>query len=78
MHPLMPDLTALSLDELHQKFSDLQKRMGQAYRFGSSDAVYQLGLFIQGYQAEINRRNDKLIADMAEKSAEFKHIIDIK
>jgi hypothetical protein len=77
-HPLIGDLTSLTNDELHKKYADLTKRIGQAYRMGMSDAVQQLNMIMEDYTAEIKRRNEKMLADMAEKSAEFKHIIDIQ
>ena len=32
MHPLSPNLTTLSDAELQKKYSELQKRLGQAWR----------------------------------------------
>ena len=49
-----------------------------AYRMGMRDAVGQLNILIQDYQYEIRLRQEKMMAEMAEKSAEFKNIIDIK
>lgn len=78
MHPLIGDLSVLSMDELQKKYADLTKRMSQAYRMGMADAVQQLQMILGDYQAEIGRRNEKLMAEMAEKSAEFKSVIDIQ
>lgn len=78
MHPLTGDLSVLTVDELHKKYSDLQKRLGQAYRMGMGDAVQQLQMLLGDYQAEVNRRNEKMLADMSSKTAEFKNIIDIQ
>jgi hypothetical protein len=78
MHPLQPDLSEVPMDELHQKANDLQKRISAAYRMSSYDAVQQLQMFLSGYMAEIQRRNEKIMSEMSEKSSEFKHIIDIK
>ncbi len=78
MHPLIGDLSVLTDTELHEKYSDLTKRLNQAYRMGYHDAVHQLQMFIMNYQAEIARRNEKMLAALAEKTPEFKNIIDIK
>ena len=67
MHPLAPDLSNLSDEELHTKRSELQTRLGYAYRMGHTDAVHQLTLLSQDYQLEVDRRNQKLMAD-AQKS----------
>lgn len=67
MHPLAPDLEKLSDEELHTKRSELQNRMGAAYRMGSADMVNQLQLLLQDYAMEVERRNQKLMQD-AQKS----------
>jgi hypothetical protein len=66
-HPLAPELTEVSQDELYKKYNDLMKRLGQAYQSGPSAAVPQLQMMIASYQAEINRRQDKTMAEMMEK-----------
>ena len=53
MHPLGPDLTGLSDDELHTKYSELQKRFGQAYRFGPQSIIPQLQMLMQDYQKNL-------------------------
>ncbi len=77
-HPLSPDLTKLSMDELNQKYGNLMQRLTAAYRMGSTDAVYQLQLLIEDYQVEIQNRNRKLLEEMEKNSKNFKDIIDIK
>ena len=66
------------MDELQKKFSDLQGRLNSAFRFGRAEQVYQLQLFIQGYQEEIARRNQKELEQLEKNSKSFKNIIDIK
>ena len=77
-HPLTPDLSKFTLEELNQKYGDLLKRVTFAYRTGSSDAVYQLQLLLEDYQAEISNRNRKALEDMEKNSKNFKNIIDIQ
>jgi hypothetical protein len=81
MHPLAPDLSTLSDDELSKKFNDLNKRLGQAYRSGPSQIIPQIQMLMQDYQTEISRRQQKLMQEMeqrAEKNGKgFKGIIDI-
>lgn len=79
-HPLVEDLSILKDDELHHKFSELQKRITQAYRFGPLELVSQLQMIISAYQEEINQRNKKAMDDMmakADKSGRNKGIIDV-
>ena len=67
MHPLAPDLTKLSDEELHTKRADLQSRLGYAYRIGNPEMVGQLNLLLNDYAMEVERRNKKMLDD-AQKS----------
>lgn len=78
MHPLLPDLTKLTLDELNNKYGDLLKRITYAYQIGQPDMVNQLQMLLQDYQAEIQVRNQKALAEMEKNSKNFKNIIDIQ
>ena len=62
MHPLTPDLTNLSDEDLHTKRGELQSKMSRAYQMGSADMVGQLQLLIQDYAMEVERRNAKMMA----------------
>ena len=81
MHPLTPDLSNLTDEQVANKFNDLMKRYNQCYRFGPTDVIPQLQMLIQDYQGEMDRRNRKMMDDMekrAEKNGKgFKGIIDI-
>ncbi len=67
MHPLTPDLTTLTDEDLHNKRSELMNRLSQSYRFGSYDMVGQLQLILQDYAMEVERRN-KIMLDQAQKT----------
>ena len=67
MHPLSPDLTKLTDDELYTKRAELQNRLGYAYRISNAEMVNQINLLIQDYMLESERRNKKLLDD-AQKS----------
>lgn len=77
-HPLTPDLSKLTMDELTKKNSELVSRMSYAYRIGQSDMIGQLQLLMQDYQEEINNRNRRALEEMESKSKNFKNIIDIQ
>jgi hypothetical protein len=66
-HPLAPDLSEVSQEDLYKKYNDLMKRLGQAYQSGPSSAVPQLQMMISSYQSEIARRQEKIMSDMMEK-----------
>lgn len=78
MHPLTPDLSKLTAEELQTKYGDLQKRYGVAFRMGRPDQIYQLQMLIQDYYAEIQRRNAKALEELEKNSKNFKNIIDIQ
>ena len=82
MHPLSPNLTGLSDDELHKKHGELQSRLISASRMGSSDLVMQLQLLLGDYQNEIASRNQKQLEKMEQRSRKsgkgFDDIIDIE
>jgi hypothetical protein len=67
MHPLTTDLSKLTDEELYTKRSELQNRLGFAYRMGHGDIVHQLNLLIGDYMLEIESRNKKMLDD-AQKS----------
>lgn len=66
-HPLAPDLTKLSDEELHTKHAELVTRMSFAYRMGHADMVGQMQLLLDDYVNEVNNRNQKML-DNAGKS----------
>jgi hypothetical protein len=78
MHPLTPDLTKLTIEELTNKHSDLLKRITYAYRIGQMDMVQQLQMLMDDYQTELNLRNQKQLEEMQKSSKNFKNIIDIQ
>lgn len=76
MHPLAPNLSSMSMDELTQKQADLSKRLIQCQRTGNSNLINQLLLLLEDYRNEISIRQQKMYED-ATKNANFKNIIDI-
>jgi hypothetical protein len=78
MHPLAPDLSGISDDELHKKRAELQNRMVFAYRMGQGDIIGQIQLLLGDYDMEIQKRNQKMLDDMNRNNPNFKDKIDIK
>lgn len=77
-HPLAPDLSGLTTEELHSKYNDLVSRLNQAYRFGPAQAIPQIQMLQEHYQQEIQNRNAKQMEELQKRSANLKNIIDIK
>ena len=67
MHPLTPDLSNLTEEELHSKRNELQNRLSFAYRMGHADMVNQLQLVLGDYAMEIEARNQRML-EQAQKS----------
>ena len=78
MHPLSTDLSQLSDADLHKKQGELVKKLTQAYRIGPAGIIYQLQMILEDYNMEIQRRNQKILDDMAKKNKGFDGIIDIQ
>jgi hypothetical protein len=78
MHPLAPNLTGLSDDDLHKKRAELQNRMTFAYRMGQGEIIGQIQLLLGDYDMEIQKRNQKMLDDMQKNNKNFKDKIDIK
>jgi hypothetical protein len=78
MHPLTPDLSKLSMEEVMAKHSDLLKKITMAYRWGNADLVNQLQMVMEDYQSELNERNRRQLEEMQKSSKQFKNIIDIQ
>lgn len=76
MHPLTPDLSKLTTEELTNKYNELVKRQIQVQRTGNWSVMNQLSMLLEDYRAELSRRQQKLLDD-ANKNSNFKNIIDI-
>lgn len=77
MHPLAPDLSGLSNDELLNKYNELNSKFMMASRSGST-VVMQMNMLLEDYRAELRRRQEKMMSDAVNKNPNFKNIIDIK
>ena len=77
MHPLAPDLSKLTEDELHKKRAELHNRMMFAYRMGHSDIIGQIQLLLNDYDMEIQQRNQKILDDLNKNNKNFADKINI-
>jgi len=77
-HPLAPDLTPLSNDELMTKYNELNVRWQQAHRAGAVSVLSQMSLLLETYKQELNKRHTKMLEEASSRNPLFKNIIDIK
>jgi hypothetical protein len=51
-HPLIGDISSLTLDELTTKVSDLQKKLGIAQRTGNGHLCNQIRMALESFQTQ--------------------------
>ena len=78
MHPLSPNLTELSDNDLHKKHGELVARLNQAYRMGPYSVIGQLQMILDDYNVEIQRRNQKILAELNKKGKDLDGLINIQ
>ena len=55
-HPLIPNLDSLTTQQLTDKLSELNKKLGIAYRTGNAYLCEQLRMAIESYQTKYQER----------------------
>ena len=60
-HPLLEDLSSLTLDQIQSKISDINKKLAFAYRSGNGSVVAQLQLIMGSYQEAYSKKMDSLM-----------------
>jgi hypothetical protein len=60
IHPFLPDLSSMSLEELQEKSSTLTQNLTFAYRMGNTALIQQVTMILEGYRTEISKRLDDL------------------
>jgi hypothetical protein len=69
-HPLIANLDDFTAEQLQEKISELNKKLGIAYRTGNAHLCDQLRMAIESYQ---NKYNDRLRGS----GTAFDEVIDI-
>ena len=55
-HPLIASLEELTTDQLQEKISELNRKLGIAYRMGNNDLCNQLRMAIESYQTKYQEK----------------------
>ena len=59
-HPFISDLSTLSMDDLQEKISELNKRLAFVARMNNTSMYGQLLMVIDSYNAEYNKRMNEM------------------
>jgi hypothetical protein len=59
-HPFISDLSTLSMDDLQEKISELNKRLAFVARMNNTSMYGQLLMVIDSYNAEYNKRMSEM------------------
>jgi len=78
MHPVAPDLTKLSDEELHKRIHELTQKLTQSYRLGNYELVGQIHMLLEDYNNESQIRHQRVLEEMTQKNKQFDGIINVK
>jgi hypothetical protein len=59
-HPFISDLSKLSMDDLQEKISELNKRLAFVARMNNTSMYGQLLMVIDSYNSEYNKRMNEM------------------
>lgn len=59
-HPFINDLSDKSMEELSTIITDLTKKLSFAYRMQNGPMVHQIGMVMESYKAEYNKKMDEM------------------
>ena len=59
-HPFIGDLSDKSMEDLSNTITDLTKKLSFAYRMQNGPMVHQIGMVMESYKAEYNKKMDEM------------------
>jgi hypothetical protein len=59
-HPFIGDLSDKSMEDLSSTISDLTKKLSFAYRMQNGPMIHQIGMVIESYKSEYNKKMDEM------------------
>lgn len=59
-HPFIGDLSGKSMEDLSNTISDLTKKLSFAYRMQNGPMIHQIGMVIESYKSEYNKKMDEM------------------
>ena len=73
-HPLVSNLSSLTIDELGNQISELHKKLGIAQRMGNGWLCDQLRMALENYQNQLRVKTDETLRKGGDN---YNEIIDI-
>jgi len=76
-HPLINDADGLTIEELQTRISDLQKKLGWAYRTRNGPLAHQIQMALETYQTQYNKKQQQAWERSRGTGSDYSDHIDI-
>jgi len=76
-HPLIPNLDDLSLDQLQEKVTELNRKLAMATRMGNGQLRHQVQMALESYQNKFREKQQKIWDDARKKGTDYSDRINI-
>jgi hypothetical protein len=67
-HPFINDLSDKNMDEIQNKISELNTKLGFAYRTGNRALIHQITMALESYRSAYNKQMDEMMKKQQLKS----------
>lgn len=76
-HPLIPNLDDLTLDQLQEKVTELNRKLAIASRMGNAQLRQQVQMALESYQNKFREKQQKIWDDARKKGTDYSDRINI-
>ena len=76
-HPLIPNLDDLTLDQLQEKVTELNRKLAIATRMGNAQLRQQVQMALESYQNKFREKQQKIWDDARKKGTDYSDRINI-
>jgi ElaB/YqjD/DUF883 family membrane-anchored ribosome-binding protein len=76
-HPLIPNLDDLTLDQLQEKITELNRKLAMASRMGNAQLRQQVQMALESYQNKFREKQQKIWDDARKKGTDYSDRINI-
>lgn len=67
-HPFINDLSDKNMDEIQNKISELNTKLGFAYRTGNRALIHQITMALESYRSAYSKQMDEMMKKQQLKS----------